>query len=223
MSTDISNTAESISTEDGLLAWQEHSGTPGGYSDRQLGLWLVGAGLIALISSAILVYERLQIYIDAGHSTVCDLNALLSCGTVMRTPQAEAFGFPNPFIGLVGFAIVGTIGALIMAGAQFKKWFWISLNVGLGAAAAFIMWMWFETTFHINALCLFCMIVWVMTITLFVKTTIRNISAGVIPASPAVHESARGWSWFAIGLWLILIFGIIAIRFFTVIMGLMGN
>ena len=115
------------------------------------------------------MYERLQIYIDAGHSTVCDINALLSCGTVMRTPQAEAFGFPNPFIGLVGFSIVVTIGAAIMAGARFKKWFWVCMNIGLAAATAFIMWLWYQTTFQINALCLFCMIVWVMTITLFVR------------------------------------------------------
>ena len=182
---------------------------------------MVGAGLIALISSAILVYERLQIYIDAGHSTVCDINALLSCGTVMRTPQAEAFGFPNPFIGLVGFSIVVTIGAAIMAGAQFKKWFWVCMNIGLAAATAFIMWLWYQTTFQINALCLFCMIVWIMTITLFVKTTVRNISAGVIPASQSMRESARGWSWFAISLWLILIFGIIVIRFFEVIVNMM--
>ena len=202
MSTAASSTTEP--TRAAKEAQHGHAGTPGGYSDRQLGFWLVGAGLIALISSAILVYERLQIYIDAGHSTVCDINALLSCGTVMRTPQAEAFGFPNPFIGLVGFSIVVTIGAAIMAGAT-----------------AFIMWLWYQTTFQINALCLFCMIVWVMTITLFVKTTVRNISAGVIPASQSMRESARGWSWFAISLWLILIFGIIVIRFFEVIVNMM--
>ena len=188
MSTAASSTTEPTHAE--KEAQHGHAGTPGSYSDRQLGFWLVGAGLIALISSAILVYERLQIYIDAGHSTVCDINALLSCGTVMRTPQAEAFGFPNPFI-------------------------------GLAAATAFIMWLWYQTTFQINALCLFCMIVWVMTITLFVKTTVRNISAGVIPASQSMRESARGWSWFAISLWLILIFGIIVIRFFEVIVNMM--
>ena len=219
MSTAASSTTEPTHAE--KEAQHGHTGTPGSYSDRQLGFWLVGAGLIALISSAILVYERLQIYIDAGHSTVCDINALLSCGTVMRTPQAEAFGFPNPFIGLVGFSIVVTIGAAIMAGAQFKKWFWVCMNIGLAAATAFIMWLWYQTTFQINALCLFCMIVWVMTITLFVKTTVRNISAGVIPASQSMRESARGWSWFAISLWLILIFGIIVIRFFEVIMNMM--
>ena len=219
MSTAASSTTEPTHAE--KEAQHGHAGTPGSYSDRQLGFWLVGAGLIALISSAILVYERLQIYIDAGHSTVCDINALLSCGTVMRTPQAEAFGFPNPFIGLVGFSIVVTIGAAIMAGAQFKKWFWVCMNIGLAAATAFIMWLWYQTTFQINALCLFCMIVWVMTITLFVKTTVRTISAGVIPASQSMRESARGWSWFAISLWLILIFGIIVIRFFEVIVNMM--
>ena len=219
MSTAASSTTEPTHAEQ--EAQHGHAGTPGSYSDRQLGFWLVGAGLIALISSAILVYERLQIYIDAGHSTVCDINALLSCGTVMRTPQAEAFGFPNPFIGLVGFSIVVTIGAAMMAGAQFKKWFWVCMNIGLAAATAFIMWLWYQTTFQINALCLFCMIVWVMTITLFVKTTVRNVSAGVIPAAQSMRESARGWSWFAISLWLILIFGIIVIRFFEVIVNMM--
>ena len=219
MSTAASSTTEPTHAE--KEAHHGHAGTRGRYSDRQLGFWLVSAGLIALISSAILVYERLQIYIDAGHSTVCDINALLSCGTVMRTPQAEAFGFPNPFIGLVGFSIVVTIGAAMMAGAQFKKWFWVCMNIGLAAATAFIMWLWYQTTFQINALCLFCMIVWVMTITLFVKTTVRNISAGVILAAQSMRESARGWSWFAISLWLILIFGIIVIRFFEVIVNMM--
>ena len=219
MSTAASSTTEPTHAE--KEAHHGHAGTRGRYSDRQLGFWLVSAGLIALISSAILVYERLQIYIDAGHSTVCDINALLSCGTVMRTPQAEAFGFPNPFIGLVGFSIVVTIGAAMMAGAQFKKWFWVCTNIGLAAATAFIMWLWYQTTFQINALCLFCMIVWIMTITLFVKTTVRNVSAGVIPAAQSMRESARGWSWFAISLWLILVFGIIVIRFFEVIVNMM--
>ena len=219
MSTAASSTTEPNHAE--AEKQQGRRGTRAGYSDRQLGFWLIGAGLIALISSAILVYERLQIYIDAGHSTVCDINALLSCGTVMRTPQAEAFGFPNPFIGLVGFSIVVTIGAAMMAGAQFKKWFWVCMDIGLAAATAFIMWLWYQTTFQINALCLFCMIVWVMTITLFVKTTVRNVPVGVIPASQSVRESARGWSWFAISLWVILIFGIIVIRFFEVIVNMM--
>ena len=116
MSTAASSTTEPPQAEN------EHTGRLEGAEgtttsmDRRLGCWLICAGLIALASAAILVYERLQIYVDAGHTTVCDINGLLSCGTVMRTPQAEAFGFPNPFIGLVGFSIVVTIGAAILPG-----------------------------------------------------------------------------------------------------------
>lgn len=191
-------------------------------SDRSLAVWLFVTGAIALASAATLVYERLQIFVDAGHTSVCDINALLNCGTVMRTPQAEAFGFPNPFIGLVGFSIVMTIAAAILAGAIFKKWFWAATNIGLALAAAFVFWLWFETTFHINALCLFCMIVWIMTITMLVKVTVRNISQGVIPAPESTRENIGTWSWFMIALVLILIFGIIVIRFFDVIMNMMS-
>ena len=162
-------------------------------SERSLAIWLFMTGAIALASSATLVFERLQIFVDAGHTSVCDINALLNCGTVMRTPQAEAFGFPNPFIGLIGFSIVMTIAAAMLAGA----------------------------TFNINALCLFCMIVWVMTITMFIKVTVRNISHSVIPAPENIRESIGTWSWFTITLVLILIFGIIVIRFFDVIMNMM--
>lgn len=190
-------------------------------SERSLAIWLFMTGAIALASSATLVFERLQIFVDAGHTSVCDINALLNCGTVMRTPQAEAFGFPNPFIGLIGFSIVMTIAAAMLAGATFKKWFWVATNIGLALATAFVFWLWFETTFHINALCLFCMIVWVMTITMFVKVTVRNISHSVIPAPENIRESIGTWSWFTITLVLILIFGIIVIRFFDVVMNMM--
>ena len=190
-------------------------------SERSLAVWLMVTATVALASSAMLVHERLQIFIDAGHSSLCDINALLNCGTVMRTPQAELFGFPNPFIGLVAFPILMTIAMGTLAGARYKKWFWLATNAGLGAAVVFVLWLWFETTFVINALCLFCMIVWVMTIIMFVKVTIRNIVEGVIPASEQVRQSATGWTWFSILLLVLLIFGIIIIRFFNVFMGMM--
>ena len=49
MSTAASSTTEPIHAE--KEAHHGQTGTPGSYSDRQLGFWLVGAGLIALISS----------------------------------------------------------------------------------------------------------------------------------------------------------------------------
>lgn len=64
------------------------------FLDRGWGILALILSIIGFGASATLVMERLAIYADAGHRTSCDINAWLSCGTVMRTPQAELFGFP---------------------------------------------------------------------------------------------------------------------------------
>lgn len=188
--------------------------------DRRLGWFTLIPGLLAFGAAAMLVYERLQIYMDGAHKSVCDINALLNCGTVMRTWQAEAFGFPNPFIGIAGYAIVLAISTALIAGASFARWYWVAMQVGHTLAMAFVLWLWYNTTFDINALCLFCMVVWIMQTAIFVKVTTRNIHAGVIPASENIRRAAPNWTWFSIILVYILIFGIIFIRFFDVIVGM---
>ncbi|MDO4898913.1 MAG: vitamin K epoxide reductase family protein [Rothia sp. (in: high G+C Gram-positive bacteria)] len=189
-------------------------------SDRRLGWFTLFAGLIAFGAASMLVYERLQIFMDAGHKSICDVNALLNCGTVMRTAQAELFGFPNPFIGIAGYAVVLTIATALLAGAQFSRWYWIAMNIGHTLAMVFVLWLWYQTTFEINALCLFCMIVWIMQTAIFVKVTARNLNAGVFPVSQRAREAAPNWAWFTIVLIYILLFGIIFIRFFDVIMSM---
>ncbi|MDY3050000.1 MAG: vitamin K epoxide reductase family protein [Rothia sp. (in: high G+C Gram-positive bacteria)] len=188
--------------------------------DYQLGWYTLIPGLLAFGAAAMLVYERLQIYMDAAHKSVCDLNALLNCGTVMRTWQAEAFGFPNPFIGIAGYAIVLAISTALLARASFSRWYWVSMQVGHSLAMAFVLWLWYNTTFEINALCLFCMVVWIMQTIIWVMVSSRNIQAGIIPLPQGARQAASSWAWFSIALILILLFGMIFIRFFDVIMGM---
>ena len=171
---------------------------------------LVGA--IAFAASAMLVYEHLQIAKDASHVSVCDMNAILNCGTVMRTPFAEVFGFPNPYIGLVGYAITITLATVLLTGAHFSRWYWICMNIGHFLAFCFIVYLWFHTTFVIGALCLFCMIVWIMQIILLAKTVSHSIQTGVIPAPTHIRQVVGGWSWFGIVLIFVLLFGIIVIH-----------
>lgn len=196
---------------------------PAGYPallDRRFAWLSLVTGFLAFASACMLVYERLQIYMDAGHVSFCDVNALLNCGTVMRTPQAELFGFPNPFIGLVGYAITVTIAFALLAGARFEGWFWVAMQVGHTLAFTFVVWLWYQTTFEINALCIFCMVVWVMQTILWVKLTVRNLVAGTIPVSTELRQSLSSWSWFTIALIYILLFGIIIIRFWNVILNM---
>lgn len=195
-------------------AIHEYSTHEGMRADKRYAILSLLTGILAFASSAMLVYEHLQIAKDASHVSVCDMNAILNCGTVMRTPFAEAFGFPNPYIGLVGYAITITIATAILAGARFSRWYWLCMNVGHVLAFCFILYLWFNTTFVIGALCLFCMIVWIMQTILMAKTTAHNIQTGVIPAPEHIRHAVAGWSWFVVILIFVLLFGIIIIHFF---------
>lgn len=176
---------------------------------------LVITGAVGFIASSVLVFERLQVFLDPGHKSSCDISALLNCGTVMRTPQAELFGFPNPFIGLVAYAVILTIGMAVFAGARFSRWYWICVQIGVVLGSLFTFWLWYQTTFQIDALCMYCMIVWIAQTALAVNVTMRNIRTGVIPVSSRVGETLPGWSWFLVVMILLVLFGIIFIRFFS--------
>src|SRR5437868_7128426 len=140
-------------------------------------LLLIG-GVIALVASIMLsieVFDRLK---NPHYVPVCNLNPILSCTSVADSKQAHAFGFPNYFIGIAGYAIVAAIGVVLLAGAKLAKWFWKLFEVGLLFAVAFVTWLQFETLYRIGALCIFCMIVWVCTIPIFLYTTLYNIQTG---------------------------------------------
>jgi uncharacterized membrane protein len=136
--------------------------------------------MIGVFCAGMLTLEKIQLLKHPGVQLGCDLNPIVACGSVINTWQASAFGFPNPFIGLAGFAVVATIGAGLLAGATFKRWFWLGLQAGTIFAVLFITWLQFQSIFRINALCPYCMVVWSVTIPIFWYTTLYNLREGHI-------------------------------------------
>jgi len=148
--------------------------------ERYLPYILLIGGIIGIFCAAILTQEKFELIQHPNKQLICDLNPIVACGSVITQPQASAFSFPNTYIGLVGFGAVATIGAALLAGARFKKWFWQLVEAGMLFAAAFITWLQFETIFRIKALCPFCMVVWAVVIPLFIYTTLYNLRSGNI-------------------------------------------
>ena len=161
---------------------------------RPFALILLVTGVIGWVASGILVLERLALYEDAEHVTTCDINALVSCGKVMGTWQSELFGFPNPLIGIVAFAVVITTAMVTLSGASPGRWYWAGLQAGVTAGTVFTIWLWSQALFEIHILCLYCMIVWAAMIPLFILLTVRNLAHGVIPAHAAVVRFSAGWA-----------------------------
>lgn len=138
-------------------------------------LLLVG-GTIGLTAAGVLTVEKIALLRDPAYVPSCSINPILSCGSVMTKPQAEAFGFPNPLLGIAGFAAVATIGAALLAGATFRRWFWLGLQAGTTFGVVFVHWLIFQSLYRIQALCPYCIAVWAVTVPIFWYVTLHNLN-----------------------------------------------
>ncbi len=150
---------------------------------------LVG-GIIGVLASGILLLEKINLLQNPTAELACDINPIVACGSVITTAQASAFDIPNPIIGLAGFGAVAAIGAGMLAGAVYRRWFWLGMQAGVTFGLGFIMWLQFQTIYRINALCPYCIVVWMVMIPIFWYTTLHNLREGHIRLSKKFDKAA---------------------------------
>lgn len=135
-------------------------------------------GVLGLIASFALTYDKIHILQDPSYEPGCSLNPVLSCGSVMSSEQASILGVPNTIFGLIAFAMLLMVGLMLLAGAQFKRWLWIGLQLGATVGFVFMHYLLFEAVFRIHAICPWCFLVWLILPPIFLATTIYNIRQG---------------------------------------------
>jgi uncharacterized membrane protein len=158
---------------------------------------LIVAGIIGFFGSFKLVVEKYELLEHPNQALGCDINPFVSCSTVIDSTVSHLFGFPNPIIGVAGFMIPITIGASMLAGATFSRWFWNAANVGFFLAWAFVTFLFTQTVFFIGALCPWCMLVWSATIPLFWVFTVWNLARGRLTTNEGVRRAMRAFLPFA--------------------------
>jgi uncharacterized membrane protein len=141
---------------------------------------LIIGGAIGLISSFVLTYDEFQFLKNPNFVPNCNLNPVISCGNVMLSDQAKAFGFPNPWIGLAAFAVLVTVGVALLAGAKFKRWFWLTMLGAMILGLIFALWLLFESVYSINALCPYCLAVDVAIITMLWYTKLYLVETKML-------------------------------------------
>ncbi|MBA4606871.1 vitamin K epoxide reductase family protein [Aeromicrobium sp. Marseille-Q0843] len=176
-------------------------------SDRGLGIFLVVSGAIALWSSLILTYDKISLLKAQASGTAkelnCDISAFVSCSSVISSDQSEAFGFPNTFMGVVGFSVVVTLGVLLASGVVFPRWIWVGLGLGTLFGIGFVTWLQYQAIWEIGKLCPWCMVVWAMMIPMFVAVTARVTGSRFL----------KNWTVLISALWIIAIVATIWFEF----------
>lgn len=161
-------------------------------------------GLAAAVQLTIDKFTLLQNKIDGVETALsCDFSAFVSCGGVMDSAQAEAFGFPNSIIGIVGFSVVTVLGVLFWTGAPVVRWVWTGLQLGTLFGIGFVTWLQYQSIYELELLCPYCMVVWAVMIPLFVYVTACSLR-GVAPQSPFTRFVSN-WSMLIVALWYIAI------------------
>lgn len=144
--------------------------------------WIFGtmlaSSVASLLASFVLAIEAVRLAADPATTLSCDINAVVSCGAVAESWQAELFGFPNAFLGIAAEPVVITIAVAALGGVRFPRWFMLAAQVVYTLGLLFAYWLFYESMFHIGALCPWCLLVTVSTTFVFAGLTHVNIRDG---------------------------------------------
>ncbi|NBO26732.1 MAG: vitamin K epoxide reductase family protein [Actinobacteria bacterium] len=179
---------------------------------RQTAWILVVGGLIGIAASIELIIQKIAVLSNPNFVPNCDINPILSCGSVINTEQASLFGFPNPVLGVIGFTTVIMFGALLFAGVELPKSMWLGLNFGVLAGMFLVIWLVGQSLYVIGALCPWCMVVWAITIPIFWQVTTDNLASKSLSFGRGLSEILVTLKWILVASSYLIIAALIFVR-----------
>jgi len=148
-----------------------------------LAITLIVTGLLGWYAAFALTIDKILVLQDPQADLDCNFSVIVQCGANLQSAQGSTFGFPNSLIGIAAFVAPIGVGVALLAGAQFARWFWIALNLGVTGALGFCIWLMTQSIFVLGTLCPWCMVVWAATIVMFWTLTLFNARAGIFGAA----------------------------------------
>lgn len=179
---------------------------------RQTAWILVVGGLIGIAASIELIIQKIAVLSNPDFVPNCDINPILSCGSVINTEQASLFGFPNPVLGVIGFTTVIMFGALLFARVELPRTMWLGLNFGALAGMFLVIWLVAQSLYVIGALCPWCMVVWAITIPIFWQVTTDNLANNFLSFGKGLSEIFVTLKWILVASSYLIIAALIFVR-----------
>ena len=165
---------------------------------RKTYIAMLVSSILSLIASLVLSIDAVKLAAQPTGQLSCNINSVLSCGTVAKSWQSQLLGFPNAFIGLMTEPVVITVAIAGLALVTFPRWFMRVAHVVYGLGLVFALWLLSQSFFVINALCPWCLLVTGSTITVFSTITRVVLLENTWNFSPERQEkivafSDKGW------------------------------
>ena len=131
--------------------------------------------LLSLTASFVLSVDAIKLAANPDAELGCNINSVISCGTVGGSWQSSLFGFPNAFLGLIAEPVVITIAVASLGGVRFPRWFMLSAQALYSLGLVLAYWLFYQAMFVIGALCPWCLLITVATTLVFFEMTRINI------------------------------------------------
>ncbi|WP_157974035.1 vitamin K epoxide reductase family protein [Desertihabitans aurantiacus] len=200
-SEDLDDLEDDLSTEAPTRAW---------------GLLLIITSALGFLASMVLTIDRITIAGNPDATFACDISPFVACGPAMTSEAGAIFGFPNPLLGIAGYAITGTTGVLLASGLRPPRWYLLSLQAGVIGAAVLITFLQYQIINVVNALCLWCFLVWLVTIPIVVTTTITNLRVGTFGAGlQRIGRELAHWQVLVVTIWYVALLVALGLRFYA--------
>ena len=189
---------------------------------RQSNTWVFSymlmSSLISLIASLVLSIEAIELAGNPNAALSCNINEVISCGKVGITWQANLFGWPNAFLGLIAEPVVITIAVASLGKVKFPRWFMFSAQVVYTIGLGFAYWLFYQSMFHINALCPWCLLVTLSTTLVFTSLTHVNIRDNNLFLPERVTNALKagirmGVDALVITLWLVFLIALVVLKY----------
>ena len=168
---------------------------------------LLVTGILGLTAAASLTIERINLASNPGGRLSCDFSPIISCGSVMLKEQARFFGFPNPLLGIVAFAVIITTAVLTLGRVRLPRWYWIGQTIVTALGWVFVHYLMFQSIYRIGALCPYCMVVWTIVPIIFALSLSRALPDN------RTGRSVREWLAVLLPVWYVIALIIIGIEF----------
>ncbi|WP_314220366.1 vitamin K epoxide reductase family protein [Streptomyces zaehneri] len=172
-------------------------------------------GAVGWLASFQLTVDDWRLLRDPSYQPPCNISPVVSCGSVMSSPQGSLLGFPNMLLGLGAFAAVTVLAVAVLSGARLHRRLWLALDAGALVGVVFVHWLIGQSLYELNRLCPYCAVVWAVTIALFWYVTVHCLEQGIVPVPRGVLVLVRDTHWMLLAAWFGVIALLVLTRFWT--------